>query len=92
MILFLCFCVVLLLCIYSFVAISKHMEDYGGEIGDSFGLLICIVGTVFTLPFLYWSFKVFKERIPGKNYYSHLALIFLLGIVLPFLFFPKLFF
>lgn len=87
LVLFLVLCIILLFIILFFAAILKGIDKYGGEMGDTFGLLICLCFILYLLPFIYWSLQVFKNRIIGKSYLANILAIVLLSIVFPVLFY-----
>jgi hypothetical protein len=80
------FILLLLFFIVAMISVNSSMNKYGGEISDGYGLIILFITTLISLIFIFWTFKIYKGQQNSSSTYLQLGLIFLFGILGPFIF------
>ena len=84
------FLLLLLMVLIVFVGIIIGMNKYGGEMPDGFGLVMILPFLFHSIIFAAWSYRIFKLKTRKRNTAFQLGLIFLLGLILPFVFMIRL--
>jgi membrane protein YdbS with pleckstrin-like domain len=88
--LFIIFSLLLIISLIFFISIIVGMNKYGGEMADGFGLISIFPYLIHLTVFLIWSFKIYTLQTLKKNTYFQLGLIFLLGLIMPYVIFARL--
>ena len=84
------FSLILFICLFFFLSIIVGMNKYGGEMADGFALITILPYLIHLIVFLIWAYKIYKLENKKANTYFQLGLIFLLGLVMPYVLFARL--
>lgn len=83
------FSLLLFLSLFFFISTIVGMNKYGGEMADGFGIIMILPNLIYLTIFLIWSYKIYRLKTLKENTYFHLGLIFLLGLIMPFVLFAR---
>ena len=86
MTLFILFSLLSILLVILFISLIVRMNNYGGEMTDGFGIIISSLYLMHLTVFLIWSYRIYKLETLKQNTYFQLGLIFLLGLIMPYVF------
>jgi membrane protein YdbS with pleckstrin-like domain len=84
------FSLILIICLLFFLSIIVGMNKYGGEMADGFALITILPYLIYLIVFLIWTYRIYKLENKKANTYFQLGLIFLLGLILPYVLFARL--
>jgi membrane protein YdbS with pleckstrin-like domain len=80
----------LIISLIFFISTIIGMNKFGGEMADGFGIITILPYLIHLTVFLIWSYKIYRLQTLKKNTYFQLGLIFLLGLIMPYVIFARL--
>ena len=84
------FSLIFIICLLFFISIIVSMNKYGGEMVDGFALITILPYLIHLTVFLFWTYRIYKLANKKSNTYFQLGLIFLLGLIMPYVLFSRL--